>query len=101
MTRAAQTPGHFMTVIVVANPNGGVGKSTLSTNLAGHFAANGEWTALGDIDPQHSSHAWLGIRPETLPQIESWAPDVGDLLRPPKGLEFAILDTPAALVGKA
>lgn len=90
-----------MSVIAVVNPKGGVGKSTLSTNLAGHFAANGEWTALGDIDPQHSSHRWLDIRPATLPQIESWAPKVDDLTRPPKGLEFAILDTPAALAGKA
>ena len=45
-----------MTVIVVANPKGGVGKSTLSTNLAGAFAANGEWVALADLDRQQSSH---------------------------------------------
>ncbi|EGD00651.1 cobyrinic acid a,c-diamide synthase, partial [Burkholderia sp. TJI49] len=34
-----------MTVIVVANPKGGVGKSTLSTNLAGYLAAQGAWVA--------------------------------------------------------
>jgi chromosome partitioning protein len=54
-----------MTVIVVANPKGGVGKSTLSTNLAGYFAANGEWVALADLDKQQSAHGWLGLRPDT------------------------------------
>ncbi|MEA3089473.1 MAG: chromosome partitioning protein [Caballeronia sp.] len=58
-----------MTVIVVANPKGGVGKSTLSTNLAGYFAANGEWVALADLDKQQSAHGWLGLRPDTLPKI--------------------------------
>ena len=55
-----------MTVIVVANPKGGVGKSTLATNLAGYFAANGEWVALADLDKQQSAHAWLDLRPDTL-----------------------------------
>lgn len=61
-----------MTVIVVANPKGGVGKSTLSTNLAGYFAATGEWVALADLDKQQSAHAWLSLRPDTLPAIETW-----------------------------
>ena len=61
-----------MSVIVVANPKGGVGKSTLSTNLAGYFAAAGEWVALADLDKQHSAHAWLELRPATLPAIETW-----------------------------
>ena len=86
-----------MSVIAVVNPKGGVGKSTLATNLAGHFAANGEWTALGDIDPQLSSHGWLGIRPTELAKIEGWLPDRHALTRPPRGIEYAILDTPAGV----
>lgn len=88
-----------MTVIVVANPKGGVGKSTLSTNLAGAFAANGEWVALADLDRQQSSHGWLALRPEALPPIETWHVDPEAPARPPKGLERAVIDTPAGLHG--
>ena len=52
-----------MPVIVVANPKGGVGKSTLSSNIAGYFARQGHSVMLGDIDRQQSSREWLGIRP--------------------------------------
>jgi chromosome partitioning protein len=88
-----------MTVIVVANPKGGVGKSTLATNLAGHFAAQGEWVALADLDKQRSSHAWLALRPDTLPKIEEWDVDPDAPAKPPKGLEKAVVDTPAGLHG--
>ncbi|MGN6087304.1 ParA family protein [Trinickia sp.] len=88
-----------MTVIVVANPKGGVGKSTLSTNLAGAFAANGEWVALADLDRQQSSHGWLALRPEGLPPIETWNVDPDAPAKPPKGLERAVIDTPAGLHG--
>lgn len=88
-----------MTVIVVANPKGGVGKSTLSTNLAGSFAANGEWVALADLDRQQSSHGWLALRPEGLPPIEMWRLDPDAPAKPPRGLERAIIDTPAGLHG--
>lgn len=88
-----------MTVIVVANPKGGVGKSTLSTNLAGSFAAGGEWVALADLDRQQSAHAWLTLRPPGLPAIETWAVDPDEPARPPRGLERAVVDTPAGLHG--
>jgi chromosome partitioning protein len=91
--------GNYMTVIVVANPKGGVGKSTLSTNLAGYFAANGEWVALADLDRQQSANGWLGLRPDTLPKIEGWDMDGDAPSKPPKGLEKAVVDTPAGLHG--
>ena len=36
-----------MPVVVVANPKGGVGKSTLSTHIAGYFASRGHAVILG------------------------------------------------------
>ena len=89
-----------MAVIVVANPKGGVGKSTLSTNLAGLYASRGEWVALADLDRQQSSRSWLELRPQTLPAIEFWATNSDRLAKPPKGLEHAIIDTPAGIHGK-
>src|SRR5258708_37687371 len=88
-----------MTVIVVANPKGGVGKSTLSTNLAGYFAATGEGVGLADLDKQQSSHGWLELRPDTLPKIEEWKTNVDAPTKPPKGLEKAVVDTPAGIHG--
>ena len=44
-----------MPVIVVANPKGGVGKTTLSTNIAGYLASQGHAVMLGDVDRQQSA----------------------------------------------
>jgi len=88
-----------MAVIVVANPKGGVGKSTLSTNLAGLFASRGEWVALADLDRQQSSRSWLDLRPQGLPVIEYWPVDPDNPTRPPHGLEHAVVDTPAGVHG--
>ena len=89
-----------MPVIVVANPKGGVGKSTLSTNLAGYLASQGHSVMLGDIDRQQSARTWLGLRPAAARPIRSW--DTGDDLRvrAPKGTTHMVLDTPAGLHGK-
>lgn len=89
-----------MEKIVIANPKGGVGKSTLATNLAGWLAKSGKHVMLGDIDRQQSSHAWLSIRSPSLPFIASWDIQPGKPARPPKGTTHAILDTPAGLHGK-
>ena len=89
-----------MPVIVVANPKGGVGKSTLSTNIAGCLAAAGHAVMLGDVDRQQSARQWLALRPSHLPAISSWDVSTDDLVRPPKGTTHVVLDTPAGLHGK-
>jgi chromosome partitioning protein len=89
-----------MPVIVVANPKGGVGKTTLSTNLAGYLASRGQAVMLGDVDRQQSSRTWLGLRPQGLPKIAAWEVADGDVVRPPKGTTHIVLDTPAGLHGK-
>ena len=88
-----------MPVIVVANPKGGVGKSTLATNLAGYFTHQGHNVMLGDIDVQQSSRAWLELRPPSLPPILSWEIIDGHVGKPPKGTTHMVLDTPAGLHG--
>lgn len=88
-----------MPVIVVANPKGGVGKSTFATNLAGYFASRGYRVMLGDADPQQSSLSWLALRPAGLPAISSWQIERGKLAKPPKGTTHIVLDTPAGFHG--
>ncbi|MCU0929942.1 MAG: ParA family protein [Burkholderiaceae bacterium] len=89
-----------MPVIVVANPKGGVGKSTLATNLAGALARRGHAVMLGDVDRQQSARHWLSLRATQLPPIRGWDVDAGDVVRPPKGTTHVVLDTPAGLHGK-
>lgn len=88
-----------MPVIVVANPKGGVGKSTLSSNIAGYFARQGHAVMLGDVDRQQSSRLWLRLRPDNLPRIQSWDITDDHIARPPKGTTHIVLDTPAGLHG--
>ncbi|MDP3085380.1 MAG: ParA family protein [Rubrivivax sp.] len=88
-----------MPVIVIANPKGGVGKSTLATNLAGCLAAAGHAVMLGDADRQHSAAQWLAQRPPQLPLIRGWEVDQDRIVRPPKGTTHVVLDTPAGLHG--
>lgn len=89
-----------MPVIVVANPKGGVGKSTLSTNVAGCLAAAGHRVMLGDVDRQQSSAQWLKLRPAAAAPIHGWDVTADSVLRPPKGTTHVVLDTPAGLEGK-
>ena len=59
--------------IVILNPTGGCGKSTLVTNLAAHYAQRGPLPAIMDYDPQGSSMAWLSRRAAELPPIHGIA----------------------------
>ena len=89
-----------MPVIVVANPKGGVGKSTLSTQIAGYLAARGHAVMLGDVDRQQSSRTWLGLRPAAAATIAPWDVAHDAVVRPPKGTTHVVLDTPAGMHNK-
>ena len=83
-----------MRVILVANPKGGSGKTTLSINLAGYLAASGQRVAILDLDRQKSATQWLASRDARLPKI--------DLLTQKQGEAsgWLVIDSPAALHGK-
>jgi len=88
-----------MPVILVANPKGGVGKSTVATNLAGWFAYQGWRTMLGDLDRQQSAAAWLRMRPAGAPRIDPWQVDPDHIARPPRDVTHVVLDAPAGIHG--
>jgi len=88
-----------MPIVVVANPKGGVGKSTLATNIAGYFASQGHSVMLGDADRQQSSRLWLNLRPATARPISTWEVSADLIAKPPKGTSHVVLDTPAGLHG--
>jgi chromosome partitioning protein len=88
-----------MPIVVVANPKGGVGKTTLSTNVAGYYAAKGHAVMLGDADRQQSSRLWLGLRPGVARPISTWDINADLIVKPPKGTTHVVLDTPGGIHG--
>jgi chromosome partitioning protein len=58
-----------MPIIAVVNQKGGTGKTTVATNLATLFAAQGSEVLLVDADPQQSALEWQHDRPAHMPQV--------------------------------
>ena len=58
-------------IIAVVSQKGGTGKTTVATNLAACYAAEGQEVMLVDADPQHSALDWKADRPPTLPQVHA------------------------------
>lgn len=90
--------------IVILNPKGGCGKSTLVTNLAASYAQRGTITAVMDHDRQGSTMAWLERRPAELAKIHGIAAFKKNMqatrswqLRVPSDTENLLIDSPASL----
>ncbi len=89
--------------IIVTNAKGGCGKTTITTNIASHYALQGKTVRLFDHDAQGSSLAWINRRPEDAAPItgvdasknsdhrltRSWQ------LRVPLETDVALIDSPA------
>ncbi len=89
--------------IVVLNPKGGCGKTTLATNLASCYALRSPPPTLLDCDPQGFSMRWLEKRPADRPAIngieaygdvDATAPLVPQVLPDSSAV---IVDLPAAI----
>ncbi|MDN5882547.1 MAG: ParA family protein, partial [Nitrosospira sp.] len=90
-----------MRTILVANPKGGCGKTTLATNLAAYLAGQNQRVGMWDLDRQKSSLGWLALRPAELPTISrldaernETHPDI------PDDNDWLVLDSPAGMHGK-
>lgn len=83
-----------MKTILIANPKGGSGKTTLSANIAGFLANRGQRVALLDLDRQKSASLWLDMRPADLPPIHILSP------RKKHASDWLVIDSPAGLHGK-
>ncbi len=92
--------------ILVLNSKGGCGKSTIATNLAGYYAAQGCVTSLIDYDSLGSSTKWLSLRGDLHPSIHgipafsrhgevtrSWQ------MRVSRDTDWVISDAPAGVSG--
>lgn len=87
--------------IVVLNPKGGSGKTTLVTNLGSALARRGTPPTLFDCDPQGYLARWIEKRPSELPEVYGarWA---GEASRPmdfevPDVSDTVIVDMPAGI----
>jgi len=85
-----------MKVILIANPKGGSGKTTLSTNIAGYLASRGYRVVMLDLDRQKSAMQWLANRPFELPIIDLFHADGGMS----DTADWLVIDSPAGLHGK-
>lgn len=85
-----------MKAILIANPKGGSGKTTLSTNIAGYLASRGQRVAMLDLDRQKSATQWLSNRPLHLSSIELMQSEMEKNMP----VDWLVIDSPAGLHGK-
>ena len=85
-----------MKTILIANPKGGSGKTTLSVNIAGFLANRGQRVAMLDLDRQKSASLWVATRPDDLPEIVTLDSTKGEGFLN----DWLVIDSPAGLHGR-
>lgn len=88
-----------MKSVLVANPKGGCGKTTLATNLAGYFVNQGKTVTLCDLDRQQSSLRWMAFRDPEAPAVSGHFAGNQVLFSLPQGTDHVVVDAPAGLQG--
>ena len=88
-----------MRAVLIANPKGGAGKTTLATNLAGHFANAGKKVTLCDLDRQQSALRWMAFRDPSVAPVTGYFAGNQLVLNMPKEADWVVLDAPAGLQG--
>ncbi|HMK86702.1 MAG TPA: ParA family protein [Steroidobacteraceae bacterium] len=93
--------------ILVLNPKGGSGKTTVAINLASYFASQGDHPLLWDDDPQGSATRWLKKRKPEQAFIHGVAAFERSnrttrtfQMRIPPDAAHVVVDTPAAVAAK-
>ena len=87
--------------ILVVNPKGGAGKTTIATNLAGYLAGKRQRVVIKDMDRQRSSARWLARRPRGFPEIRGALPDTDSKIVSDYAPQWLIIDAPAGVHDKA
>lgn len=90
-----------MQTLVVANPKGGSGKTTLATNVAGWLAGRKQRVVLADFDPLRAATEWLARRPPLFPAISGWTTSGAKRELKGEPPHWLVIDTPAELHGES
>jgi chromosome partitioning protein len=90
-----------MAIIAVAGRKGGVGKSTITGNLAAEFADMGRSVMVLDADPQHSLAAWAaegqGMLSRCVEKVKSAEQLRARARAAEKDADIVLIDTPPGL----
>ena len=89
-------------ILLISGPKGGIGKTTLSRNIAVAAAIDGFLVAALDLDAQRSLTKWYAKRPDGLAPITHYEGvmeriDIMEALSSIKDVDILIIDTPPSV----
>lgn len=96
-----------MSIIAVTGRKGGIGKSTITANLAGEWAAMGRKVIALDADPQQSLLAWArlgdGILARCVEPVDATSPERfrGKVRAAERSADRVLIDTPPGFADPA
>jgi chromosome partitioning protein len=86
-----------MFTILVVNPKGGAGKTTIATNLAAYLAGKRQRVVVKDMDRQRSAARWLARRPRGFPEVRGALPDTDPKVVAEYAPQWLVVDAAAGV----